>query len=651
MLTSLFPLNDTHITISQGTVGDCYLLSALDCIFTSGPEGYQKIKSLFTQTQDHVEVRIQRNNTIYKNLLARKQLNALQGKYVHNYNQFTNEDVFLISNENLKRIDNSTGGVKTNSLAVKILEHLSTYYFDLPQSSQPYQPTTGALYSAPSLLEHNRQDRFMVTSSKFVGNLLNIDTMDVQENHAITIMVFKDKIPNYPIYIGMEYGIKDQNNKYHGRHAYRLKAIVMNPNDIHRSYFELVDPHNNTSTKFFSYKDIMDRSPRFCLFHLKPQLINQINQLFITPNKNIHAAQMQQAPQTPPAPIKPVAFKKLERPVNSDDLIAAMVLINLNSETEQSIELIKNTKSTGIDVEFIKKWIEAAGINNSLHLFHQIFHIHAHNPGLARTLFQIAKNNLPSLFDPKNTFYALSLSMQGALNKKLAKWFFETLNPTKDIPGAQDIELFIIEMEAAIQNLVISYVDCTTKYSLYNKRCDYHEQLHTIIQDFKQRPGFAFPLSITELKEAYDLKRSSITTMGEDRIAAIELLSMTEINKHISQVKELPVLFDDLQSASEIDKKKDSLFNQISVIKISPALLIALNNLSEEQCKQKLNEFDRECSFKRGRIRMQADSTLIRLTKIDDSVSTNENWATFFATNNQHNSEDNAQPELMEYNN
>lgn len=44
MTTPLFPPNDGPITIHQGRGGDCYLLAAVDCLLSTGPEGYAALK-------------------------------------------------------------------------------------------------------------------------------------------------------------------------------------------------------------------------------------------------------------------------------------------------------------------------------------------------------------------------------------------------------------------------------------------------------------------------------------------------------------------------------------------------------------------------------------------------------------------------------
>lgn len=107
-MTPLFPTQGP-ITIRQGIGGSCYLLSSLDCILNLGADGEQLIKSLFTQTEDgKVIVRIKRHEALKDNL----QKNKMTGKYTHYVDELNNEDVFEISPERLKEIDNQYGGKK-----------------------------------------------------------------------------------------------------------------------------------------------------------------------------------------------------------------------------------------------------------------------------------------------------------------------------------------------------------------------------------------------------------------------------------------------------------------------------------------------------------------------------------------------------------
>lgn len=74
-------------------------MAALDCILNSGPEGYAAIKSLFKEREDGVEVRIKSTD-----LTQYLQKEKLHGKYNYHYDPMTNQDVFLLTKRNYKKL-------------------------------------------------------------------------------------------------------------------------------------------------------------------------------------------------------------------------------------------------------------------------------------------------------------------------------------------------------------------------------------------------------------------------------------------------------------------------------------------------------------------------------------------------------------------
>lgn len=254
-LTPLFPQSGAPITIKQGKTGDCYFLASLDCVFNSGPEGVAKVKSLFTETEHGVTVRIKRTS-ISSHLKPEK----LRGKYDYYYDKDRNEDVFIISKERLKIIDAPSIGVTTNSLAVKILEHLSSYYYveDWAHNGNVMN----------SIVAHNVNNRHKGSSTEFMGYLLGINTEDLRDIDKI--IKFKTIAPDYPIYISMDYGASDAFGKYHGRHGLRIDKIVANPSSPGGYDFVLVNPWNNQRKETYSLNDIKLRHYRFCIFNTNP---------------------------------------------------------------------------------------------------------------------------------------------------------------------------------------------------------------------------------------------------------------------------------------------------------------------------------------------------------------------------------------------
>ncbi|HAT1820943.1 TPA: Dot/Icm secretion system substrate [Legionella pneumophila] len=252
-MTPLFPTKGP-ITIRQGIGGSCYLLSSLDCILNLGEEGEQLIKSLFTQTEDgKVIVRIKRHEALKDNL----QKNKMTGKYVHYVDELNNEDVFEISPERLKEIDNQYGGVKSNSLAIKILERLVSYYYAGDWSN------TNPL---ASVVAHDIPDRIAgFTSTAFVGKFFGIQAEDIPYSKLDDIIKLKLMNPDEPVYISMSYGKVDGFGKFHGRHALRIDKII--PKGSGNYDFVLINPHDNSKTETYSLDDLNKRNCRFCLFN------------------------------------------------------------------------------------------------------------------------------------------------------------------------------------------------------------------------------------------------------------------------------------------------------------------------------------------------------------------------------------------------
>ncbi|RYB30339.1 hypothetical protein D7227_14995, partial [Legionella pneumophila] len=257
MTTPLFPKNDGFVTIRQGKTGDCYLLATLDCILNSGPEGYAAIKSLFKETKDGIEVRF-KSSDLSQNL----QKDKLQGKYKYHYDPINNQDVFFIDKKKIQEIDQTTDGVKSNSLAIKILERLSSYY--LASDWNPNLPLA-------SIVAHNGSKgskRHNETSTKFVGQLLGFMAHDTRDIHEI--IRFKTTAPQEPVYISIKYGEVDSNGVRHGRHALRLDRIIPNPKSAGGYDFVLVNPWNNQLKETYSLDEIQQRKCRFSIFSTKP---------------------------------------------------------------------------------------------------------------------------------------------------------------------------------------------------------------------------------------------------------------------------------------------------------------------------------------------------------------------------------------------
>ncbi|MBL7481560.1 hypothetical protein [Legionella bononiensis] len=255
-MTPLFPKDGTPITIIQGQTGDCYLLTALDCIMNSGDEGLQLVKSLFTETEDGVYLRIKRTE-IYatsNNFNPDK----MKDKYTHHYDPATNEDVFFMDKNRLKVIDEAWGGVDTNALALKIIERISSYYYT------GEWPNENPL---ASIAAHNIPSRHSMSSTAFVGKFIGVEAHDT---HNIDDMIkLKTINPAQPVYISMSYGRPDRYGVIHGRHALRIDKVIQKSNGSYD--FVLINPHDNQKREIFSLEEIQKRNYRFSVYNTNTQ--------------------------------------------------------------------------------------------------------------------------------------------------------------------------------------------------------------------------------------------------------------------------------------------------------------------------------------------------------------------------------------------
>ncbi|HAT8178535.1 TPA: hypothetical protein JA361_03465 [Legionella pneumophila] len=254
-LTPLFPTNEA-LKIKQGRTGDCYLLAAIDCIINGNVDGLNHIKKMFEQTEDGVYVKIKRTQLYHdsKNFTPEK----LEGKYTHTYDPDSNEDIFFVSNERLQLIDDALDGVSTNSLAVKILERISSYYFTGEFVYYDEADPNASLYA------HKQRKNQSLSSTSFVGKLLGVEAEDLQDVN--TIIKLKSIIPGQPVYISMEYNQGDKFNQNHSRHALKLDRITCDR--LGNYIFVLINPWNNQQEESYSLKQIVSKNPRFCIFNV-----------------------------------------------------------------------------------------------------------------------------------------------------------------------------------------------------------------------------------------------------------------------------------------------------------------------------------------------------------------------------------------------
>lgn len=262
-LTPLLPANNNPITINQGQTGDCYLLASLDCILKSGPEGRQTLKNLFTETNDGIEVRIN-----YNDQSKFLHLEALKEKYGYREDNENHQHVIFIDKKRLEEIDNTPDGVQSNALAVKILEHITPYFFMAKwDHTQPQ-----ASFSAHS--SEGKTIRFNASEAKFVADILNIKAEEYSIEQLDDIIKLKNINASQPVYLAMAYGEIDTFGKAHGGHALRLNKIMPNEQDPNKTTFFLINPwHNQEKPELYTLDEIKQRNAHFSIF--RPESSNK----------------------------------------------------------------------------------------------------------------------------------------------------------------------------------------------------------------------------------------------------------------------------------------------------------------------------------------------------------------------------------------
>ncbi|RUR09651.1 hypothetical protein [Legionella sp. km772] len=253
-MTPLFPARDHLVSIRQGKGGDCYLLSSLECLLNGDTASRAQIESMFTQTATGVELRIKPNAQS-----ARLQKDKLAGKYEYRKDPITGDDIFIISNQRLKEIDAAYRGVRSNSLAVKILERISAYY---------YVGDWNQFEVLASVVAHDINNRHDKTSTEFVGDLLGFNAHNYPGSSFEKILKLQELDPNQAVYISMSYGDKDAFDQIHGRHALRLKSFAKIGYDQYR--LKLINPWDNSPDKVetlvLSSAELASRKARFCVY-------------------------------------------------------------------------------------------------------------------------------------------------------------------------------------------------------------------------------------------------------------------------------------------------------------------------------------------------------------------------------------------------
>ncbi len=244
IMLPLFPKDDQPITIEQGRVGDCYLLAAIDCLYNS-KDGKKRLTNMFTELSNgDIEVRIQYSK-------QSQYLKPEKVKLKYQYKNNIENDIITIPKDRLELIAKDQRGVKTNSLAVLILEHLSPYFFTVARED--------------SLLAHNHIIRYEGTDADFIAKLVGFEAGYLEDINQV--IKLKTIAPHEPVYLTLDYGQQDRRGVYHSRHALRVDKITPNPQIPGGYEFSLVNPWNTRIIETWSQEDIKKRRPKYACFY------------------------------------------------------------------------------------------------------------------------------------------------------------------------------------------------------------------------------------------------------------------------------------------------------------------------------------------------------------------------------------------------
>lgn len=579
--TLLFPTNDAPVTIKQGIGGDCYLLASLDCILANS-EGYKAVKSLFTSTENGVFVKIKRTN-----LSAFLKTKQLQEKYKYHFDPINNEDVFFLDNKRLKEIDCEHGGVVSNSLAVKILERLSSYYY-----------VSDWDYSQPlaSVKAHNISVRHNESSTAFVGKLLGIEAQDSKDINSI--IEFKIANPQASVYISIDYGNIDSFGKRHGRHALRIDKIIPNPKSPGGYDFSLANPWNNQEREIYNLDDIRERNYRFCTFNVRPHYYDELVRLpisdslretvlkkpqlmnFLLQIKNINNKLTPQVIENcillcDQMKFLPSLFSLLE----NEEKIQVVSLISQHNNKASFLNRLK-TIPNGKNILF-NLLIEEAASEKSKQM----------NINLEASKKEIDRQLIDFYNSGNETFLTRTADLRfyfidKILNNSLIEKRFPKLLYKKDEKLLKDKNAKEI-LCACIQNINAtpeSFTTCNTEQSIIECQNSLIKHLQELLagQEVKDAQKLLdlekVPLiDALDVNEAYNMKIAAIKNAAVNRRYSIAS-SLLLIRNKIQEITAITVCFDKEEDFEEINKLQDRLESRLNQI-CDSSLKKALDNL------------------------------------------------------------------------
>lgn len=266
MPNPLFPEKGGHLKYQQGEFGDCFVLVAVQCIYNSGQPGRQFLKSLFEEKADHILVRLP--HTDQSRYLRPAEFDEKYGYY---FNSRDNQDVFVIPHATLSDIDQSKHGVHSNTLALKILERLVSYYYEFNWDRRQRHGSLDA-----HNFEGSRHPSIS-TSCMFMSKVLGvaIESFDIDQ-----IIKLKNICPEQPVYVSRKSYLS---NDKRSRHAYLLQAVARNK-DIPEEYdFSLINPWNSEEIERHGKADLQLRESNFVIYIVDPEFHKQLKYVLETP--------------------------------------------------------------------------------------------------------------------------------------------------------------------------------------------------------------------------------------------------------------------------------------------------------------------------------------------------------------------------------
>lgn len=546
-MTELFP-EKAPIYIKQNDVGDCYLLAALHYLFKD-QQGLKIVSSLFEKLPSgSVRVRIKQN--LYSNNLIHKTLRgAMSDKFEYRFDADNGVDEFIISKASLEQIDSNTEGVQSNSLAVKILELLVSFYLGTNKMN-PHKVRNRRKAIAHSLkdydgLSEHSKSRTHQSDFEFIATLLGIKVIEPTTKRLISLISLFEESSNVSALISMKYGRSDDFGKIHERHALVIENIVPNTKSAGGYDFILVNPWNtNAESEAYSLNDILLRAPFFALFDINPILSVRLNELFEIPDEKEKAFNEILAKGVLSntlirhglavyyfseddswivndqilALFANKTFDKLflSQILTVDELIfGALVSLSSGSDLTEHCEFIRLWKSHLPWNDFVEKLVLCCDFDSPVSLYYFIYKVSEINSPLADHLFHAVKDQIPSFFTPQISYYDSMDAAKRSLSIPFRTWFEIVSGANREVPGAQDVVVFVQQLKIKIDGLIVDYSECATPEDLQEQKLLLLRRVSLLVKQYAARPGFADPLQYMDVKTAYEQKKQVINTLAE----------------------------------------------------------------------------------------------------------------------------------------